>query len=98
MPNALELAEKLYVNVNIFAEENKAKLDTLSALPASCYDSAIALENKRTMFEANGIFPTGLIDSVVAKLKAYNDQKLSEELYGKNDEIAKLVKQYLHCM
>jgi glutamine synthetase len=98
MPNALELAEKLYVNVNIFAEENKAKLDSLSALPASCYDSAIALENKRAMFEANGIFPTGLIDSVVTKLKAYNDQKLSEELYGKNDEIAKLVKQYLHCM
>lgn len=98
MPNALKLAEELYVNVNIFAPENKAKLDTLKGLPISCYDSAIALDNKKDMFEKNGIFPKGLIDTVVVKLKSYNDSKLSEELYGKNDEIYKLVMKYLHCM
>jgi glutamine synthetase len=98
MPNALELAEELYVSVNIFADENKAKLATLKGLPASCYESAIALETKREMFEKDGIFPKGLIDSVAAKLKAYNDEKMSEELYGKHDEIYKLVMKFLHCM
>jgi hypothetical protein len=38
-----------------------------------------------------------MIDSIAQKLKAYNDQKLSEELYGNNEAIAKLVKQHLHC-
>lgn len=98
MPNSLELAEKLYVNVNIFAPENRAKLDSLNALPASCYDSAIALENKRSLFEANDIFPKGLIDSFAKNLKAHNDQKMSEELFGKNDEIYELVMRHIHCM
>ncbi len=98
MPDSLELAEKLYVNVNIFADENKEKLSTLKNLPLSCYESALALNSKRKMFEKSDVFPAGLIDSVVAKLKAYDDEKLSEQLYGKHDEIYKLVMKYLHCM
>jgi glucan phosphorylase len=34
---------------------------------------------------------------VAAKLKSYNDKSLSEELYGNNEAIARLVKEYLHC-
>ena len=98
MENGLELAEKLYVNVNIFHEENKDRLAELNSLPLSCHDSANALEKKRTYFENNDIFPKGLIDSVILKLKSYNDDKLSERLYGKHDEIYKLVMQHLHCM
>jgi len=37
-----------------------------------------------------------MIDSIVTKLKAYNDKGLSEKLYGNNTEIAKLVTQFLH--
>lgn len=98
MPNALEMAEKLYVNVNIFSEEYKDKLDKLKALPISCYDSAEVLEKKRAFFEKNGVFQPGLIDATVKKLKSYDDKGLSEKLYGKHDEIYKLVMKYLHCM
>lgn len=98
MPNALELAEKLYVNVNIFHEENKERLEQLKGLPVSCYESALALEKKRVVFEKNGIFMPGMIDSTIAKLKSYDDDKLSERLFGKNDEIAILVAKYIHTM
>ena len=93
-----KMAKDLYVGVNIFKEENKAILDKLEKLPASCWDSADCLEKKRTDFEANEIFPPKLIDSVIAKLKSYNDKDLSERLYGKKDEIHKLVMQHIDCM
>lgn len=38
-----------------------------------------------------------VIDEIVKKLKSYNDKELSERLYGKEDEIKKLVDEYLHC-
>jgi glutamine synthetase len=98
MPNALELAEKLYVNVNIFHDEHKEKLATLQGLPISCYESALALEEKREIFQKGGVFQPGLIDSTIKMLKSHNDEHLSEELYGKHDEIYKLVMKYLHCM
>ena len=40
--------------------------------------------------------PKGSIDKFVALLKSYNDKNLSEELYGKNDEIKKLVDQFIN--
>jgi glutamine synthetase len=98
MPNALEMSEKLYVNVNIFKEENKNRLAELKALPASCYESAEALNLKRKYFEKNEIFQSGIIDSTIEKLKSYNDLGLSEKLYGKNDEIYNLVMKYMHIM
>ncbi len=98
MDNALELAEELYVNVNIFNAEHKDKLDTLKGLPTSCYESANALEAKRAYFEKNGLFQPGLIDSALKELRSYNDEDLSERLYGKNDEIYELVMKHLHCM
>ncbi|MDR0927130.1 MAG: glutamine synthetase family protein [Ignavibacteria bacterium] len=96
MPNALDVAEKLYVNVNIFKEENKALLASLKALPASCYESAERLEQKRKFFEKNGIFPQGLIDSTINQLKSYNDKDLSERLYGNTNAIAELVAKYIN--
>ncbi len=94
--NSLDIAEKLYVDVNIFKPEFKEKLATLKQLPASCFESAEALEAKRAIFETNGVFPNGMIDSKIKKLKAYDDKGMSEKLFGKNQEIAKLVHHYLH--
>ena len=97
MNNALDVADKLYMNVNIFDEEHKEKKAQLDSLPASCFESAQALENKRQVFEKNNIFPKGTIDRFISMLKSYNDEHLSEELYGKHKEIAQLVKKYIHC-
>ncbi len=96
MPNALELAEKLYVDVNIFKPEHKDKLEQLELLPLSCWESAEALEKKRNVFEDNHVFPKGLIDSRVNKLKSYDDKDLSERLYGKTEEIKALVDKFIH--
>ena len=95
--DSLQVAENLYVDYNIFKETGKVSSKKLDSLPASCWDSADALLDQRLIFEKDGIFPAGMIDSVVRKLKGYNDKDLSERLYGKNDEIHDLVIRYLHC-
>lgn len=97
MDNALEMAKELYVEVNIFKEENLEARNRLKSLPASCFESAEALDESRKFYEAGDIFPSGTIDSIISKLKAFDDKNLSEKLYGKNDEIAELVNRYLHC-
>lgn len=90
---SLEIAERLYVDYNIF-RQNKKKLESL---PASCHESADALLELRELFEKDGVFPAGVIDNVAAKLKAYDDKDLSNRLFNKHDEIKKLVDLYLHC-
>ncbi|HUX54093.1 MAG TPA: glutamine synthetase family protein [Williamwhitmania sp.] len=96
MPNALQRAQELYVDCNIFKEENKHIQEKLEQLPASCYESAERLDKKREVFENNGIFPKGVINNTIRILKSHKDQGLSERLYGKNDEIKQLVEKYLH--
>ena len=70
----------------------------LEKLPDCCYGSAGMLEKRREIFEKDGIFPVKTIDSFIRKLRSYNDQGLSERLYGKTDEIRTLVYKYLHHM
>lgn len=97
MKDSLKMAEKLYVDVNIFDDEHKEKLNSLDSLPASCWQSADALLEKE-FFEKNGVFPAGYIDNLYKKLKSYNDKDMSEKLYGRDDEIRKLVEEFIHCM
>ncbi len=96
MPNALDKAAKNYVDVDIFRKENKSKLHKMQQLPNSCWASAECLERKRDVFELNNVFPKGMIDSIIGKLKAFDDKDLSERLYGKDEEIRKLVIKYIH--
>jgi glutamine synthetase len=98
MPDGVQRADNLYVDVNIFKEENKKRLNMLEKLPDCCYGSASLLEQRRSVFEQNGIFPARTIDSFIKKLRSYGDQGLSERLYGKTDEIRTLVYKYLHHM
>jgi glutamine synthetase len=97
MVNAMERAEDLYVDYNIFSDRNKAKKKKLESLPASCWESAECLLAQREYFEKDGVFPAGVIENVVSKLKAFEDKDLSEKLYNRNEEISKLVRQFLHC-
>jgi glutamine synthetase len=97
-PNSLKRAEELYVNVNIFDDKHKDILNSLVALPESCTQSADFLENDREFYEKEGVFPAGTIDNFIKKLKSYKDEKLSEELYGKDEKIKELVYKYMHCM
>lgn len=96
MPDALRMAEELYVDYNIFSQD-KGRVKKLELLPASCCESADSLLEKREYFERDGVYPAGVIDNVIARLKAFNDKGLSEKLYNKHEEISILVKQFLHC-
>ncbi len=96
--DSLKRAKELYININIFKPEHKAVLDQLKALPASCYDSATCLEGDADFYQREGVFPRGTIDNFISKLRAFDDQHLSEKLLHKKEEVKKLVDHYLHCM
>ena len=97
MENALELAERTYVNVNIHAAENANRLATLAQLPDSCVASAACLEKQRKTFEEYGVFAPAMIDGIIAQLRAFDDVNLRKNIEGYPDEIQKLVTQYFHC-
>lgn len=97
MEGSLELADKLYVDGNIFSPEYKMIREKLPQLPASCWESAEKLLGDRKIYERDKVFSPIVIDGVVTKLKSYNDKDLSEKLVCKEDDIKKLVTEYLHC-
>lgn len=96
MKDGLDLAQKLKIEVNIFDDKNKDIAEKLDQLPVSCYESAEELEKDRDFYMQDNVFPKGSIDKFVALLKSYDDKDLSERLYGKNDEIKKLVEQFIN--
>ncbi len=96
--DSLELAEKLYVDVNIFDKAHQEKLKELEQLPVSCWESAEELKKYRDFFEKDNIFPKNTIDRFIEHLRSYHDDKLSERLYGRNEQIKDLVEMYLHTM
>ena len=97
MTNALEVAERTYVNVNIHAAENADRLATLAQLPDSCVASANCLERQRAVFEQRNVFSPAMIDGIIAQLRAFDDTTLRQTIEGYPEEIQKLVTQYFHC-
>jgi glutamine synthetase len=95
--DALKIAEKTYVDVNIFKEEHKDRLRGLSQLPSSCWESALALENQKAHYLKHGIFSEGMIDWIIRYLKAFDDQHLRQNIGNNEEEIVKLVQQYFNC-
>jgi glutamine synthetase len=95
---ALEKAQNLYVDVNIFEKEHETKASKLQSLPLSCWESAEKLLESRSFFETDGVFSVRKIDHMAAYLKTYQDRYLSEELYGNVNAISELVDKHLHCM
>lgn len=94
MDQSLEVASSLYVNEDI--NRNREKFSHLKHLPASCHESATALLEKRYVFEKDGIFPEGMINYIIDRLRSYKDENLSERLLGNKDAIRDLVLKYIH--
>ena len=97
MENALEVAEKTYVNVNIHQKENADKLKALAQLPDSCAASADCLEKQRAFFEGHNVFSPAMIDGIIKKLRSYNDATLRRDIEDKPAEMIELVEEYFHC-
>ena len=88
MKDALAVAKKYYVDVNIFAHEHKQIQEKLPQLPTSCWESADCLLNDRAIYERDGVFSPVVIDGLVKISKSYDDKDLSEHFYGKGEEDA----------
>ena len=97
MPDALEVAERTYVNVNIHDEANKQRLAQLEQLPDSCSASADCLEQQREYYERDGVFSQAMIDSIITHLRAYNDRTLRKDIGHDLKKVLNLVQTYFHC-
>lgn len=97
MDNALEVADKCYVDVNIHKKENEGRLKELAHLPDSCAASADCLDSLRGVFEKYNVFTPAMIDSIVSALREYDDRKLRTTLEGNRDMMLEYVRQYFHC-
>ena len=95
--DALELAEKTYVDVNIHSDENKDRLLMLEQLPDSCEASAGCLERQRHVYEQYGVFSPSMIDGMINSLCGYADANLRRDIDGNEPAMLKLVKKYFHC-
>ena len=96
MDDALEMSDKLYVDVNVFSSEHKDIQARLPQLPVSCWESSECLLKDRKIYEEDGVFPPVVVDNLIKILQSYNDKDLSQRYYGKGDEIKKLVEEYFH--
>ena len=97
MDNALEVAERTYVNVNIHQKENEHKLKDLAQLPDSCAASADCLERQREIFEQHNVFSAAMIDGIIKRLRSYGDSTLREEIGTDQEAMLALVQRYFHC-
>ena len=71
---ALDIAKRTYVNVNIHQKENEDKLKALAQLPDSCAASAECLQKQRAVFEQYNVFSPAMIDGIIRKLRSYEDK------------------------
>ena len=97
MDDALEVADRTYVSVNIHDAANADRLAQLSTLPDSCVASAEELDRQRDVFEQYGVFSSAMIDGIVAQLKAFDDADLRERIAGNREATERLVRRFFHC-
>lgn len=97
MPDALDVAQRTYVNVNIHDDANADRLGSLAQLPASCAQSADCLQSDRELYEAANVFPKAMIDGVIARLKAHNDADLAAQAHLDPTLMSQLVAEHFHC-
>ncbi len=96
MADALEVAERTYVDVNIHSAEHADKLKQLACLPVDCAQSADCLEAVRDVFERGGVFSPGMIDGTLKRLRSFDRQTAHEAL--RDDALMQtLVNRYFHC-
>ena len=97
---SVKKADEYYTEENLFLLDDSEESDLYGQLPTSCFESAKILEENRSLFESDGIFPKSIINHTILTLRAFNDKELSENLktYGENQEFDTMINEYLHYM
>ena len=94
---ALAIASRTYVDVNIHAKENASKLAGLETLPTCCVESAECLEKQREMYEKRDVFTPAMIDDQIKQLRAFEDKDLAGRLNADPVEMQRIVNRYFYC-
>ncbi|MCD4773926.1 MAG: glutamine synthetase family protein [Bacteroidales bacterium] len=97
MENALDYAEKTYVDVDIFDDKNKKKLKELSQLPASCFESSEMLMKQTDIYQKYGVFTKNILLWINEFLRKYNDKNLRKGISEDKEKMMQLVQKYFHC-
>jgi len=95
--DSLGFAEKTYVDINIFDDENQDKANKLEVLPSSCVASAQELKRQKEIYLEYGVFTEDLIDEIISKLTAFNDTNLRKEVEKDDKKMLDLVNQFFYC-
>jgi glutamine synthetase len=74
---SLDLAKARYGSPEMSRDDEFLK--SLPSLPSSCVQSSRILQEKRSLYERNGIFPPAIIDYMIHLLQAEKDDSLSSE-------------------
>ena len=78
------------------ARLSTADHDKFEQLPSSCGDSADALKKGRALLEADGVFPSELIDTLLSQLREADDARLMKKVAKDDDARADLIRRYWH--
>jgi glutamine synthetase len=97
MPDALEFAQRTFVDVNIFDSKYTSKQDNLPQLPYSCKAASEALLQKADVFKKYDVFTDQLINGIAHQLESFDDENLREKISGSNEETINVVKRFIHC-
>ncbi|OFY40415.1 MAG: glutamine synthetase [Bacteroidetes bacterium GWF2_40_14] len=97
MEDALAVAERTYVDVNIHDHVNESRLNSLEQLPSSCFESAQELSAKRALYEKDGVFSPKLTDGIIRKLNSYNDIDIRNDIEKSPEKMMELLEMYYHC-
>jgi glutamine synthetase len=97
MEDSLKKAENTYVDVNIFDDKHKTRLEQLNQLPVSCWESANMLEKQADIYLKYGVFSEGVIVGVAKKLRSYSDEHLREDVSCNKEKMVRLLDQFFYC-
>ena len=97
MPDALEVAERTFVDGNIHDERLSEKFSRLASLPDRCWASAECLEKQRTIYEEYGVFSKSMIDAIGRQLKSFGDRTLRAEIANDKEKVGQLVARFFQC-
>lgn len=97
MKDALQVAERTYVDVNIHDSRHADRMNELQQLPDSCVASADCLQHDRAAYEEQGVFSAEMIDGIIGQLRAFKDRTLRADIEDDKEATEALVKKYFYC-
>lgn len=97
LKDPLAVAEKTYVDINIFDEVHKEKQNQLEHLPTSCVESAENLDKQKDIYMKYDVFPVSVLNFISENLKKHDDKGLISRIQHDEDKVMDLVTKFFHC-